>query len=91
MFRYTTCHIPCLNGLNNCYNISFKILYATQEHKNTNNKMEDGRAAAVIISFFLLDDDEVKTRSWIKRRKQRGVFSNKNYAWRALQASKKYH
>ena len=56
------------------------MLYTTQEHKNTNNKMADRRVAAAIISFLLLDDDEVKTRgktrSWIKRRKQRGAFSN---------------
>ena len=77
---YTTCHIPCLNCLNNSSNISFKMLYATQEHKYTNSKMADRRVAPAIISFLLLDDDEVKTRgktrSWIKRRKQRGAFSN---------------
>ena len=37
--------------------------------------------AAAMICFVLLDDDDevktrVKTRSWIKRRKQRGAFSN---------------
>ena len=36
--------------------------------------------AAAMICFVLLDDHEVKTRvktrSWIKRRKQRGAFSN---------------
>ena len=56
------------------------MLYTTQEHKNTNNKMADRRVAAAIISLLLLDDDEVitrgKTRSWIKRRKQRDAFSN---------------
>ena len=37
------------------------------------------RVAAAMICFVLLDDDEVKTRktrSRIKRRKQRGAFSN---------------
>ena len=40
------------------------------------------RVAAAMICFLLLDDDddEVKTRgkarSWIKKRKQRGAFSN---------------
>ena len=57
--------------------------------------MVDGREAPLIISILLLDDDEVKTRgktrSWIKRRKQRGVFSNKYYAWKTLQASKNYY
>ena len=42
--------------------------------------MLNRRVAAAIICFVLLDDDEVKTRgetrSWIKRRKQRGAFSN---------------
>ena len=42
--------------------------------------MVNRRVAAAIICFVLLDDDEVKTRgktrSWIKRRKQRGAFSN---------------
>ena len=69
-----------MKGLNNSSNISFKMLHTTQEHKNANNKMADRRVAATIISFLLLDDDEVKTRgktrSWIKRRKQRGAFSN---------------
>ena len=53
------------------------MLYTTQEHKNTNNKMADRRVATAIISFLLLDDDEVKTwgrtQSWIKRQKQRGT------------------
>ena len=56
------------------------MLYTTQKHKNTNNKMVGRRVTAPIISLLLLDDDEVetrgKTRSWIKRGKQRGVFSN---------------
>ena len=56
------------------------MLYRIQEHKNTNSKMADRRVVAAIISFLLLDDDEEKargkTQSWIKRRKQRGAFSN---------------
>ena len=42
--------------------------------------MVNRRVAVAMIFFVLLDDDEVKTRgkngSWIKRRNQRGAFSN---------------
>ena len=42
--------------------------------------MNSRRVAATMICFVLRDDDEVKTRgktrSWIKRRKQRGAFLN---------------
>ena len=54
------------------------MLHTTQEHKNTDNKITGGRMAAVIISFLLPDGDQVKTRgktrSWMKRRKQRVYF-----------------
>ena len=42
--------------------------------------MVNRQVAAAMICFVSLDDDEVKTRgktrSWIKRRKKRGAFSN---------------
>ena len=42
--------------------------------------MVNRRVATAMICFVLLDDDEVKTkvktRSWIKRRKQTDTFSN---------------